>query len=140
MDEKFIEEVKKDRFSNYNWDSYEEVETTTLDELIKIFGVPDFIKIDVEGYELNVLKGLSDPVRYLSFEYTPELHDKSMMCVEQIESISDYVYNFSLGESLEYLFDKWVDKSELDSFLKTLIGKRDHNNNLIFGDIYAKIK
>lgn len=138
MDDKFIEEVKKDRFKNYNWDRYEEIETTTLDYLIEEFGLPNFIKIDVEGYELNVLDGLSKPVDYISFEYTPELHEKSMKCIDKIESISDYKYNFSIGESLEFSLDKWIDKDELDSILKTFIGKRDSYNNLLFGDIYAK--
>jgi FkbM family methyltransferase len=138
MDENFINEVKKDRFKNYQWNDYIEIETTTLDKIIEEFGTPDFIKIDVEGYELNVLSGLSKPVNYISFEYTPELHEKSMLCVGQIESISNYVYNFSLGESLEFSLNRWVNKDELDSILRTLIGKRDNNNNLLFGDIYAK--
>lgn len=138
MDENFINEVKKDRFKNYQWNDYIEIETTTLDKIIEEFGTPDFIKIDVEGYELNVLSGLSKPVNYISFEYTPELHEKSMLCIERIESISNYVYNFSLGESLEFSLNRWVNKDELDNILRTLIGKRDNNNNLLFGDIYAK--
>ena len=140
MDESFIEEVKKDRFKNYNWNRYEEVMTTTLDNLIEEFGLPNFIKIDVEGYELNVLKGLSKSINYLSFEYTPELHDKSMMCIEQIELISNYKYNFSIGESLEFSLDEWINKDELDSILRSFIGRRDIHNNLLFGDIYAKKK
>lgn len=140
MDKEFINEVKKDRFKNYNWDNYEEVKTTTLDNLIEVLGIPDFIKIDVEGYELNVLNGLSKPVNYISFEHTPELHEKSMMCVDKIQTINDYVYNFSLGESLEFSFDTWLTKEELDISLRELIGKRDNHNNLIFGDIYAKMK
>jgi FkbM family methyltransferase len=44
---------------------------TTLDELIGKHGVPVFIKIDVEGFEEAVLQGLSQPVRALSFEFTP---------------------------------------------------------------------
>ena len=31
------------------------------------YGKPIFIKIDVEGYETKVLKGLSQPVNYISF-------------------------------------------------------------------------
>jgi FkbM family methyltransferase len=141
MDINFINEVKKDRFKNYKWDICEEVETTTLDNLINLYGIPDFIKIDVEGYELNVLKGLSKPVNCISFEYTPELHDRSILCVSQLESISNYVYNLSIGESLLFEFDEWVSKEFLDSWLReNMMGKRDINNNLLFGDIYAKIK
>jgi FkbM family methyltransferase len=38
------------------------VETTTLDHLIEAYGLPFFIKIDVVGYELEVLQGLHRPV------------------------------------------------------------------------------
>jgi FkbM family methyltransferase len=142
MDVEFITEVKNDRFKNYNWNSYCDIETTTLDNLIIEYGLPDFIKIDVEGFELNVLKGLSKPVKCISFEYTPELHQKSMMCIDSLESVSkNYIYNFSLGESLEFSFSDWVDKNTLDNWLReNVIDKRDQNNNLLFGDIYAKNK
>jgi FkbM family methyltransferase len=140
MDDEFIKTVKEDRFQNYNWDREEEINTITLDSLISEYGNPNFIKIDVEGFELNVLKGLSTPVKCISFEYTPELHYKSMMCIDYLESIStNYLYNFSLGESLEFSFVKWIDKTTLDFWLKqNVLNQKDSNNNLLFGDIYAK--
>lgn len=141
MDDEFIKTVKKDRFQNYNWDKEEEINTITLDSLISEYGNPDFIKIDVEGFELNVLKGLSTPVKCISFEYTPELHNKSIMCINRLESVStNYLYNFSLGESLEFVFSEWTNKEILDMWLQNNVSnKKDHNNNLLFGDIYAKI-
>src|SRR5215468_2125109 len=44
------------------------VPVTTLDALVARFGTPRFIKIDVEGYEAEVLGGLAAPVPALSFE------------------------------------------------------------------------
>lgn len=46
----------------------ETVETTTLESLINSFGAPHYIKIDVEGHEASVLRGLCRPVPFLSFE------------------------------------------------------------------------
>jgi FkbM family methyltransferase len=45
-----------------------EVETTTLEELIRFHGRPFYIKIDVEGHEASVLKGLRSIVPFVSFE------------------------------------------------------------------------
>ena len=69
----WIDAVKKSgRFSCHSWGDPYPVGITTLDRLIQIFGVPSFVKIDVEGYEPEVLRGLSSPVGALSYEFTPE--------------------------------------------------------------------
>jgi len=42
----------------------------TLDAAtIETFGKPFYCKIDVEGWELDVLKGLSQPIPLISFEF-----------------------------------------------------------------------
>ena len=44
--------------------------TITLDKLALIYGVPDLIKIDVEGAEWSVFKGLSSKMGTIAFEWT----------------------------------------------------------------------
>src|SRR5918997_5251407 len=56
-------------FAGVRWDRGIPVRVTTLDELIAHYGAPAFCKIDVEGAELDVLRGLSSPLKTLSFEY-----------------------------------------------------------------------
>ena len=59
------------------------VPITTLDSLIARHGVPTFIKIDVEGFEFEVLVGLSRPINAISFEFTTIQRDVALDCVER---------------------------------------------------------
>ena len=46
------------------------VNTITVDDLVKIYGVPDLMKIDVEGAEWSVFKGMTKKYGILTFEWT----------------------------------------------------------------------
>jgi FkbM family methyltransferase len=50
------------RFSAYHCEETQEVDVTTLDRMIDEFGVPAFCKIDVEGFEPEVLAGPTRPL------------------------------------------------------------------------------
>ena len=51
------------RFGDAEWNEVADVAVTTLDSLICTYGDPVFIKIDVEGSEVDVLRGLTRPIR-----------------------------------------------------------------------------
>jgi len=131
--ETFIEETGKNRFKNYTWGEPVDIETLTLDSIINEYGIPDFCKIDVEGSEKEVLLGLSKPIPYISFEYTPELHDVAVECLSILKSLGNYLFNYSEGESLKYSKDIWSNDIEIDRFLVS------NKDSIVFGDIYAKI-
>jgi FkbM family methyltransferase len=71
------------------------VAVTTLDSLIAEFGVPDFVKIDVEGFEPEVMKGLSRPVPLISFEYGAEagFGQRLMACLSRLAELSEIRIN-----------------------------------------------
>ena len=101
--------VMDDRFNQIKWRKKIEVEVITLDELIREYGRPNFCKIDVEGYELEVLRGLTQPLENLSFEFTiPEFTERAMSCLNYLSSIGKIVCNYSAGETMEFGLPQWV--------------------------------
>jgi FkbM family methyltransferase len=121
------------RFANFHWDITETVEVSTLDILIDRHGTPAFCKIDVEGYESEVLAGLSVPIQALSFEFVPERLGATTECVERLLSLGSYEFNYSLGESLRLADKQWLSPgallAELDKFRADAV---------TFGDVYAR--
>jgi FkbM family methyltransferase len=121
-------------FAGVRWNRRVEVETTTLDRLIGKYGVPAFVKIDVEGSEPAVLDGLSSPVRALSFEYLPRAADQVRSCLAQLERLGQYGFNWSRGESYRLESSTWMNREQL---LRDLQSPRAQVTS---GDVYARLQ
>jgi FkbM family methyltransferase len=63
------------------WGKAQYTPAITLEQLISLFGTPYLIKIDVEGAELNVIKGLTNKTRYLFFEFHQKFIDDAEKCL-----------------------------------------------------------
>ncbi|HEV2352820.1 MAG TPA: FkbM family methyltransferase [Puia sp.] len=131
----WIDSVKKDRFKENEWTNAGKVQMTTLDKLIASYGTPAFIKIDVEGYELEVLKGLNSPVNMISFEYTtPEQTERAIACIERVRSVNPGVEcNYSVGESMEFEMPAFIRAEEMLQLVKS-----SKFSETGFGDIYLR--
>jgi FkbM family methyltransferase len=125
--------VQDDRFARIQWDRSMAVPVTTLDELIATYGEPAFCKIDVEGFEVDVLRGLTRPLRGLSFEYLPPAHDAALTSLQLVEELGDYVYNYSPIETMRYASERWLSAEELIRLLERFrpLGRS--------GDVYARL-
>lgn len=113
------------------WDRKITVPVTTLDALVAEHGRPAFVKIDVEGFEADVLAGLSAPVPALSFEMTTIQRDVALACLERIASLGDYRFDVALGESQQLQIGHFVDELRMAKHIASL----PHEANS--GDVYA---
>ena len=115
------------------YDAQEQVQVTTLQKLIEQYGEPNFCKIDVEGYEVNVLKGLASPLNALSFEFYSQNKENAYACIDLLMRLGNYEFNWSLSESLRLQEEHWLNAN----FMKFKIESLEILNS---GDIYARLK
>ena len=113
------------------WDREITVRSVTLDGLIGRYGVPAFVKIDVEGYEDAVLAGLGRPVPALSFEFTTIARPVARRCLDRAARLGARGFDASLGDSMTLTFGRWVGRRRMAEHLHRL---PDDANA---GDVYA---
>ncbi|MFW5688698.1 MAG: FkbM family methyltransferase [Spirochaetota bacterium] len=114
------------------WDERVPVTVTTLDRLIERYGVPSFIKIDVEGYEPEVLAGLGEPVAMISFEFLPASIGPAIESLRLIAELGEYRFRFSLVETMRFSNDDWLDADAMERRL------REMPPGAPSGDVYAR--
>jgi FkbM family methyltransferase len=137
LSKEFIEKTSSSRFKRNKWESTIEIKLSTLDKLIEKYGVPVFCKIDVEGFEAQVLGGLHHTIPFLSFEYcVPEMQAQLENCLKIIYSLNTtYLFNYSVAETMELAFESWMSYDEFLAVIQT-----DVFMQTLFGDVYCKLK
>lgn len=138
----FSEEYRKN-FRKIKYDEELEVPVTTLNNLIRKYGIPKFCKVDVEGFELQVFKGLSIKIPYICYEFHSEMLYDAKKCADYLSSLGKAMFNLSIyrhaingryHKENRFYFKDWVDKRVLFSKLDSL------NVDRFVGDIYVKIE
>lgn len=125
LSQKWAETLKanKDKFEHAHFGlefaRRKAVETTTLEELILTHGLPFFVKIDVEGYEASVIRGLKHPVPFLSFEINlPEFRLEGLECVRLLDGLAaDGKFNYA-ADLQRGMQGKWLGAQEFSSVLE----------------------
>lgn len=119
------------------WSRRTIVPMVTLDSLIQQFGMPHFIKIDVEGFEEKVLSGLSRQPHLLSFEFTAAFLAPALQCLSkgvfQDHSTFEFAFNSpDWGYPERFEGEHWMEREELEKTLLRLEGTDKQ------GDIFVR--
>ncbi|MBK6950422.1 MAG: FkbM family methyltransferase [Haliscomenobacter sp.] len=92
-----------------------------------------FCKIDVEGYELEVLQGLSHPLPSFSFEYLSLQPERIKACLDVVERLGAYEFNWSEQETMRWQEPRWIPVREIRRKLSVF------RKPILSGDIYARL-
>jgi FkbM family methyltransferase len=98
------------RFSrdpNYKWEKIQ-VRTTTIDQLVLLYGAPNHIKMDVEGYESVALRGMSLAYCPVRFEWEEEKIDELEQSLYHMKEIGYYYFGIvtELGGAADFNYDQ----------------------------------
>ncbi|MGE3840325.1 MAG: FkbM family methyltransferase [Vicinamibacterales bacterium] len=121
-------------FQHVVWNERITVAQTTLDAAIAQFGVPAFVKIDVEGAEFDVLTGVHQPLACLSFEYLPTTLEDVGRCLARLRELGTYELNWSVGETYRLAAEHWLDPDALVTALQSRAARQSS------GDVYARLR
>jgi len=132
----WVEKIEAENlFPRQKWEQKVMVQVTTLDALIAEFGKPDYIKIDAEAYEFEILSGLTQPVRLISFEFHPAFLEPAVQSIHYLARFGNLQFNYMTGEEFSWVFKQWVSAQEMLSELE----RTKAVPNLYYGDIYVRI-
>ena len=133
--------ASKDWMTNYRtadsfkWRKPVKVQGITLDALIEEYGVPDIVKIDVEGFELKVLGGLSQKVGMISFEYMEELLDQALDCIDYLYKLGYEKFNWIHGDAYKHVPQEWMSYNEIKEFFAIdFIPERKSRWGMVFAE------
>lgn len=122
-------ELTKDHpdYTEVRWEQGIEVPVVTLDQLAERHGVPAFVKIDVEGFEDNVIAGMSFRPKALSFEFSTTALDITQRVLSALDG---YEFNALAGRSFTLAHAGWLTHDELFAWLDT--------KKTPYGDVIAR--
>ncbi|MFO7585770.1 MAG: FkbM family methyltransferase [Anaerolineales bacterium] len=121
-------------FAQVRWDTAVTVPLLTLDDLIARYGRPAFCKIDVEGFEPEVLRGLSQPLPALSVEFLPAAPERALACLDYLAALGSYEWNYAPGESHRWAMPHWSNSTAMKQYLQTRPLAAGS------GDVYGRLK
>ena len=130
--------VEEGRFAGKKKWTKTQAMTITLDDLIKQYGIPEIIKIDIEGGELSAIEGLNQPIPLISFEFSEEIFEEANKCVVHLMGLGFKNFSYTERDSMTGYKDlKYSPWKELDLH-KKIIPERKKLWGMIYSTWYGK--
>lgn len=133
VDNSWMKTSAHKRYYNDKACLYREVQTTTLDALINVYGIPRFLKVDVEGHEDTALAGLSTPVPALNMEFHQDWLPRA--AIARVDELAEYEWNYCLNNEGRFVMPDWMDSTLVLRHMEQNLTKE---GPLSWGDIYAR--
>lgn len=100
-----------------HWQGTVQVQVRTLDSIAKDHGIPKYVKVDAEGYDAEVLRGMSFRPEMASFEFLP----RDLKCASEcIQLLREFSFNFVIEERSRFELDQWVSSEVILAVLSAL--------------------
>jgi FkbM family methyltransferase len=122
VSDKWVESLEKEKSNRWHkkhdFKKKYEIKAITLDQIVQQYGIPYYIKIDVEGHEKTVLKGLKSLPAFISFETNlPEFLEETIECIQLLTALSDKIlFNYSIVDKTELV--NWIPAHEMIEKIK----------------------
>ena len=124
LSKKFIKNYTSEKVY---WNNHEMVEVKSLNYLIETYGLPKYCKIDVEGYEFEILSNLNYQIPIIEFEFTGKLIVEAYKIIDLFKN-KNIEFNYTLNENHDFHLKKWVNGLEIKKIIKDLPIKNLHGN------------
>lgn len=129
--------ITNSRFTGeYEWSQSILIPTTTLNNIIDQYGIPDYIKIDVEGHEYEVISSFSKLLNktLISFEWAEEQKEKIIKSMNHLYSIGYKNFAFTFFDDV--LFEDQISWTFYPDFdFATIL---DSDRKELWGMLYIK--
>lgn len=125
LDESWLKDPTSRFFNKYSYKKIV-VPTITIDKLILEHGIPDILKVDVEGAENIVLKSLTNQAKIICFEWASEWNEKTFDAINHLVSLGYQKFHIQSQDNYTYRpSDYELNKDELFISLKNKKDKID---------------
>jgi FkbM family methyltransferase len=112
-----------------HWQGTVQVQVRTLDSIAKDYGTPKYVKVDAEGYDAEVLRGMTFRPQIVSFEF---LSRDLRIARECIELLREWSFNFVIEERSRFELSQWVNSDAILTAVSAPFGTAG------YGDVFAR--